>query len=307
MIHWTRMVPTLPVSLHELLLSRLEELPLIEQDILRRAAVIGLTFTSDGLLALCRKRANENEVTAALDEAVRVSFVNQIDETTYRFSHSLMQEAIYETLSYTQRQQWHTQIGDWLVEHQPDEPLEMIAYHYLRGNNGDKAAQFGCRAGDKARQHGVLVGALEYYEQVLALPDVNDEMRMRAAESRADVLALQGDYPAAMVAYAEAVDMGSTRAAAKKALLSGDLSQLAETEFEDGLRPWVVGGQAWLLAQAGEIKAAREIIAETLSVTKDDDARSCLEALSQKLSTQQDVGDYQQWLALFAGGYLDEI
>jgi len=301
------MVPPLPVSLHELLLSRLEDLPLMEQDVLRRAAVIGLTFTYDGLVALCRKQANETEVNAALQEAVRISFVNQINETTYRFSHSLMQETIYETLSYGQRQQWHTQIGDWLVEHQPDAPLEIVAYHYLRGSDSDKAAQFGCRAGDKARQRGVFVGALEYYEQVLALSDISNQIRMRAAESRADVLTLQGDYPVAAMAYAEAADMGSANAAAKKALLSGDLSQLAETEFENGLRLWAVGGQAWLLAQTGQTDIAHAIIIEALSTAGDNVASSSLEALSQRLSARQDVGNYRQWLALFARGYLGEI
>ena len=51
------------------------------------------------------------------------------DGSTYQFNHALMQETIYETLSYAQRQQWHTQFGNWLVDHQPDEPLEVVAYH----------------------------------------------------------------------------------------------------------------------------------------------------------------------------------
>jgi predicted ATPase len=298
------MVPTLPVSLHELLLSRLEELPIVEQDVLRRAAVMGGSFPYDGLVVLCRKQFNEKEVTAALDQAVHFSFLNRMNDSTYQFDHSLMQETIYETLSYAQRQQWHTQYGDWLVAHQPDQPLEIVAYHYLRGNDGDKAAQFGCRAGDKARRRGVLVGALEYYEQVLALPDIADDLRMHVAEGRADVLVLQGDYSAASAAYAE---LHSTSAAAKKALLSGDLSQLTEIEFKDGLRPWVMGAQAWLLAQTGQTDAARIMVDEALSTAGDHTARPALQMLGQKLTDREDLGAYEEWLGLFARGYLDEI
>jgi hypothetical protein len=82
---------------------------------------------------------------------------------------------------------------------------------------------------------------------------------------------------------------------------------LVEMEFEDELRPWAVGGQAWLLAQTGQIDTAREMIVEAVSTTNDDVARSSLEALHQKLSNQQSVGEYQEWLTLFAKGFLDEI
>jgi predicted ATPase len=281
----------------------LEELPIVEQDVLRRAAVMGVSFPFDGLVALCRKQVGEKEVSAALDEAVHLSFLNRMNNSMYQFNHSLMQETIYETLSYAQRQQWHTQFGDWLVEHQPEGPLEMVAYHYLRGNDGGKAAQFGCRAGDKARRHGVLVGALEYYEQVLVLPGLSDEMKMRAAESRADVLVLQGDYSLAAAAYAE---LAGTSAAGKKVLLSGDLLQLTETEFDEDLRPWAIGSQAWLLAQTGQTDAACKMVDEALSTTGDKAARSSLLALSQKLSSQQEIGEYREWLKLFARGFWSE-
>jgi hypothetical protein len=90
-------------------------------------------------------------------------------------------------------------------------------------------------------------------------------------------------------------------------LLSGDLSQLTEVEFEHGIHPWAVGSQAWLLAQAGQADTAREMVAEALSTTTDKAAYIALEALSQKLSDPQGVGEYREWLGLFAGGYLDEI
>jgi hypothetical protein len=64
---------------------------------------------------------------------------------------------------------------------------------------------------------------LEYYEQVLELPEAPREMLAQAAEGRADVLALQEDYPAAIAAYARAIELGSTSALAKRAVLTGDV------------------------------------------------------------------------------------
>jgi class 3 adenylate cyclase/tetratricopeptide (TPR) repeat protein len=221
-VRWTRLTPALPVSLHELLLARLEELPLTHQDVLKRAAVIGVSFEAQGLLKLCQERMSEQEVLTALERAVQASFLTMVGDTTYRFNHSLMHETIYETLSFAQRQAWHTQVGDWLLD-RPKTSLELMAYHYLRGADVKKAAQFGCQAGDKARERGIYIGALEVYEQVLALSEAPREMLRQAAEGRADALALQEDYPAAIAAYARAIELGSTSALAKRAILIGDV------------------------------------------------------------------------------------
>jgi predicted ATPase len=307
-IRWTRMVPALPVSLHELLLARLEALPLLEQDVLRRAAVIGTVFDYEGLFYLCRLQACATEVAAALENTVQCSLINQMGDTTYRFTHALMQETIYETLSFAQRRQWHTQLADCLLLWQPAGAMEIVTYHYLRGEDAVKAAQFGCRAGDKARQRDVWVGALEYYQQVLALADAPALWKKYAAESRADVLALQGDYRAATAAYTEAVKAGCAGAMGKKLLFSGDVAPLLEAEFEPAIRPWAAGARAWLLAQAGQIQAARQIVGEALSVVAHEDvAQPALAGLAQKLAGQQQtVGDYREWLDLFVAGMLRE-
>jgi len=68
-----------------------------------------------------------------------------------------------------------------------------------------------------------------------------------------------------------------------------------------------MSGQAWLLAQKGETDAAREMVDEALSITHDNMACASLEVLSQKLSNQQGVGEYNEWLNQFAQGFLGEI
>ena len=132
---WMGLEPTLPLSLHGLLLARLDELTLIQQDVLKRAAVMGLAFEYDGLLKLCQPQLSETEIELALEEAIQTSFLTVIQDGIYQFNHPLMQEAIYTTLAFSQRQHWHSQIGDWLVKSQPelDQSLELIAYHYFAG------------------------------------------------------------------------------------------------------------------------------------------------------------------------------
>jgi predicted ATPase len=218
-VHWTRLAPALPLSLHQLLLARLDGLSLAQQAVLHRAAMFGLSFAYDGVVQLCHNRLGAAEVQSALADAVRASLLSTSQGTIYRFEHPLIQETIYSTLAFSQRQEWHTQIGDWLVAQHPAAetlPLELVAYHYLNGADRRKAARFGCLAGDRAKANGAYLGALEYYQQVLALTDAPQEELVRAAAGQADVLALQEDYETAQSAYSRTVELGRDTAKSKK-------------------------------------------------------------------------------------------
>lgn len=299
-VRWTGQKPDLPLSLHALLLSRLDELALSSQDVLKRAAILGLTFQSEGLMKLCQPHLSRLEVQAALEDVITASFITPIDKTTYRFNHPLLQETIYATVAFSQRQRWHTQIGDWLAESQTeaDQFLELMAYHYLRGADPIKAAQFGLRAGHKARERGVYTGAAEYYGQVLALSNAPLADQASAAEGQGDVLAWQRNYPAAGTAYSQAAKLGSLEATGKQAILSGDLAVLAGVEFIPALRPWAEGARAWLLAQRDQVEPALKV-AQLALEGEPGLAQSALEALAENLSHGREIGPYEAWLEQF--------
>lgn len=301
-VHWTGRTPPLPLSLHTLLLARLDELTVIPQDILKRAAVLGLSFELDSLVRLCQPQLGAEEVETALEEAVQAGFISVVEARTYQFNHPLLPETIYATLTFTQRQRWHTQFADWLVERyqaEQDQFIELIAYHYLRGTEVGQAAAFGCRAGARARERGAYAGAFDFYTQVLALPDLSAAVRQQAAESQADILVLQGEYEAAGEAYHLAVKLGSLEAAGKQAILSGQIEALKQTEFTAALLPWAQGSWAWLLAQAGQIDMALQRLEPILAVSEGS-AQIVLEALVHTLATERRVGAYNEWLKKFA-------
>jgi predicted ATPase len=240
------------------------------------------------------------EVITALEEASQASFITAVQAMTYQFNHPLLQEAIYNTLTFSQRQRWHSQLGDWLIEGQTDaeQNLELIAYHYLQGVDVAKAAWFGRQAGDRARERGAYAGAAEYYAKVLALTTASPEDRMAAAEGQADVLALQGNYQAAQAAYTQAMGWGSPDAAGKQAILSGEIDSLLRTAFTPALRPWADGARAWLLAQQGQREAAAELVRAALAVAEET-AQPALETLAQALTVQEPLGRYDEWLGQF--------
>jgi predicted ATPase len=297
-VRWTQEAPALPLSLHELLLARLDEAPLSQQDVLKRAAVMGVTFETAGLLSLCQDRMSTQEAELALERITQAGFVAEGQSNSFHFNHPLMQEAIYATLSFSQRQQWHTQIGDWLASRQPEQFLELIAYHYLRGNNALKAAQFARRAGDKARERGAYAGAADYFDQVLKLDNAPEAEKMAAAESKGDMLVLQKFYSSAGEFYTQAETMGSLSAPGKRAIVSGNLEQLAETEFTPTLQGWAEGSKAWLLAQSDQLELALRTAQEALKMAENS-AREAIELLLQKLQAREKPGPYEVWLQHF--------
>jgi class 3 adenylate cyclase len=195
----TELEPAIPLQLHELLLSRFDALPQLEQEILKRAAVMGLSFSKAGLLALVDDNLMAQNVPAALDTVIRSGFISGLSDETYAFTHQLMQEAIYTTLSFAQRQDWHTHLGDWLATTGPDtdRTLELAAYHYLKGSDAEKGARFGLKAADRAKRRGAYAGAIDYYRQVFELPAAPVGAKERAAEGWAAILSLQGQPEAA--------------------------------------------------------------------------------------------------------------
>ena len=219
-MRWTGLIPSLPLSLRELLLAHFDGLPVLQQDVLKRAAVAGSSFAGEWLLAVGSKRLSGDEVEMALSAIAHASFIKPLAERHYQFNHPLMHEAIYESLSFAQRQLWHTQIGDYLAQQQPAGALELIAYHYLRGNDPHKAVTYGLRAGERARTLGAYIGALDYYEQILTWPQLTDSARAQALEGQGDVLVLQGDHAVARGAYERALTCGSPTATEKLALLA---------------------------------------------------------------------------------------
>ena len=90
----------------------------------------------------------------------------------YRFRHALIQETAYRTLLAEQRTRLHRRAAEWIEERYAErdaEVLGLLAYHWLRAEDEEKAADYLLRAGDKARLEYALDEAIEHYRDLLPL------------------------------------------------------------------------------------------------------------------------------------------
>ena len=80
-------------------------------------------------------------------------------ESTYIFKHTLTQDVAYDSLLLKRRKEIHGKIGEVIEALYPDqleEYYELLAYHYGRSANADKALQYLDLANQKAAKQNAI-------------------------------------------------------------------------------------------------------------------------------------------------------
>ncbi len=93
-------------------------------------------------------------------------------ELEYAFKHALIQEAAYSGLLRRQRQQFHRQTAEALERLYPqrqEDLLGVLAYHWERSDEPQRAVDYLLRAGDRERLAYTQPEATDYYRRCLAL------------------------------------------------------------------------------------------------------------------------------------------
>ena len=105
-------------------------------------------------------------------------------EATYLFKHALIQEAAYQSLLRSTRQQYHRRIAQVLVERFPEtvetQP-ELLAHHYTEASLAAEATPYWLRAGQRAIQRSANLEAIghltEGIEVLKTLPETRERIQ----------------------------------------------------------------------------------------------------------------------------------
>ncbi|MCB9433638.1 MAG: AAA family ATPase [Ardenticatenaceae bacterium] len=183
----------IPSTLGDLHRERLESLPAQEAQVLRRAAVVGRHFWDLAVMQLGEaQRLVTDEVEEALGQLVARGFIYPSQTAAfagtreYVFAHDTLHEAVYESLKFTKRQQYHAQAAMWLVAYRgtdtgyyhqdPPEYASVIAMHFERAGELTKAVDWYGRAGRRAKERNIPETAVFFYRQALNLLAGDDKL-----------------------------------------------------------------------------------------------------------------------------------
>jgi class 3 adenylate cyclase/tetratricopeptide (TPR) repeat protein len=193
-----------PDTIHNVVMARIDRLPDELKQCLQLASVVGREISLRLLSAVWRGADRLEEM---LRELNRLEFVNErvvADGSVFIFRHALTQEAVYGSLLERQRRIHHGAVGQALEElysGRVDEVAELLAFHFGRSDDAEKAVDYAISAAVKAGRAWANSEALTYFEEALrrvaTLPDTkpNRLRRIDAVLKQAQVKYALGQYP----------------------------------------------------------------------------------------------------------------
>lgn len=170
---------SIPPTLAGVLQARLDRLGWFERASLQRASIVGRVFWESALKALSPEasagQARLEESLAALraKELIYHSPDSTFDGTEeYAFKHALLRDVTYETVLKRHRQQYHALVAEWLSQASGErrgEYLSVIAEHYEKAGDNDRAVAVLLEAGERALNLSAFDEAFRFFQRALHL------------------------------------------------------------------------------------------------------------------------------------------
>ncbi len=189
-----------PWSVAETVRQRVAALPETARYLLGVVSIVGQETTRSLLLGLATQLGwGRLDVLEAVERACQARLLEEQRAGVYRFPHELIREVIEADLSGLRRVILHQQVGE-ILEQQPGMPsVERLAYHFLRGEQPEKAARYLELAGDRAVAMYAHAEAEQAYRTWLELvTPLGQEAEAAAQEKLAGVLRVLGRYAEAL-------------------------------------------------------------------------------------------------------------
>ena len=200
---------SVPETIHDIIAARVDRLEQSPKQTLQVASVVGRRF---GVTLVSRVRESDHGVvTGDLQRLHAVDFVfpsAQDPEPMYSFKHALTQDVVYTSLLERRRRRFHAAAGAGLEElyaGRLDEVVELLAYHFSRSAEDEKAVDYAILAAEKAQRRWANTEALALFETALArlasMPET-EANRLR----RIDAVIKQAEVKFALGRHAEHVE-----------------------------------------------------------------------------------------------------
>jgi class 3 adenylate cyclase len=162
----------IPATLHDSLMARLDRLATVK-GLAQLGATLGREFSYELLHAV--SSWDEGTLQRGLRQLVEAEFLYQRGlppQAMYLFKHALIQEAAYQSLLRSTRQQHHQHIAQVLEARFPEicatQP-ELLAHHYTEAGLMAQAIPYWQQAGTRAIQRSANMEAIAHVQRGLAL------------------------------------------------------------------------------------------------------------------------------------------
>ena len=167
---------SLPSSIRDLVLDRIDKLPSELQELLRIAATVGQEFSLK-LLSLVTDK-NEGHIQDILDSGMDANIIKEdfstVDEK-FSFTHCKMREVLYYSLRESKRERFHLKIAhviEKIFANDLEEHYEELAQHYYFSRNKEKAFKYIMLFARNVQASYATHEAISYYNKTVEIYDL---------------------------------------------------------------------------------------------------------------------------------------
>ena len=226
----------LPGTVEGVVTASIDRLPAPEQLTLKVASVIGRVFSRHALREIYPVAIAEDELVAHLDALGTRDMTpalgrggasrNPEIDSAHRFRSTLIKDAAYNLMLFSQRRTLHRAVAGWLEQAHADDLASWypaLAHHWRKAGEDSppeqaawlKAIDYYTRAGDRAVAAYVNEEAIHFYREALSLlgqlpsGEAMDrrELQLQLALGTAAVVARSYAAPEVQAAYARATEL----------------------------------------------------------------------------------------------------
>lgn len=186
---------SVPHTLSSVVLSRIDRLAPELQLTLKVASVIGRSFDTRVLEAVHPNHPGVGELENQLTKLKDLDLISESSTGSYDFEHALTRDTAYDLLLFDQRRRIHRGVATFLesLPEETQEPLyALLAYHWDRGNDHQKALGYFEKTGASSLRKGANQEAIDAHSRSLELvrqhpEDFADITRLRQSQWHVEI------------------------------------------------------------------------------------------------------------------------
>src|SRR3989442_2335948 len=199
---------TVPATIHDIIATRVDRLAEPLKQTLQGGAVLGRRFRVSLLARILA--VTSDQMAGHLRELHGLDFVfpsAQEPELCYSFKHALTQDVVYAGVLERRRRQHHAAAGyglEDLYAGRVDDVVELLAHHFGRSAEAEKAVDYAILAAEKAQRRWANTEALAFFGSALTRLETmadTEPNRLR----RLDAVVKQSEITFALGRHAEHV------------------------------------------------------------------------------------------------------
>jgi len=166
---------TIPSSIQDVILARVDTLPEPAREILQNGSVIEREFDYKLIKEVTDQSEKDLMVNfSVLRDSELIYERGILPNTTYIFKHALTQEVIYNNLLISRKKEIHQKVAQSIEESNSGDLVdyyEILAHHYSKTENLEKAFEFSKLSGEKALENYSHKEAVSFFQQALTILD----------------------------------------------------------------------------------------------------------------------------------------